>query len=59
MADEPVKRKEFEIPREFRDHLLSLRDKEAVEGIETLCGQVEGLVEKLGISDQCIVHCGW
>ena len=33
MVDGPVRRKEFEIPREFRDHLLPLRPKGAVEGI--------------------------
>ena len=51
--DRPVKRKKFEIPHEFRNHLSSLEDKEAADGIRELCKQVEELVEKLGISDQC------
>jgi hypothetical protein len=54
MMDEPAKRKRFEIPEEFLDHLPSLQDKKAVEVIKELCRQVEGFAEKLGISDQCV-----
>ena len=53
MADEPVKRKKFEIPQEFREHFGSLRDAKAKTGIEELCKQVEDLVVQLGFSDQC------
>ena len=48
-----MKRKKFEIPEEFQDHLESLQDKEAAKAIKELCKQVEDLACKLGISDQC------
>ena len=53
MADEPVKRKEFEIPQEFRDHFGSFRDTKAKDKIEELCNRVEEHVVRLGISDKC------
>ena len=53
MTDEPVGMKKFEIPKEFRDHLESLQNKEAVGRINELCSRVEQLVAQLGISDQC------
>ena len=53
MTDEPVKKKKFEIPEGFREHLESLQDKEAVRKINELCSKVEELVARLGISDQC------
>jgi hypothetical protein len=53
MTDDPVKRKKFEIPEEFLKHLESLQDQKAVEAIKELCKEVEDLVGKLGISDQC------
>lgn len=53
MTDEPVKRKKFEISKEFRDHLGSLQDKKAVDRIKELCGRVEKLVVQLGISNRC------
>ena len=40
MMDKPMKRKKFEIPKEFWDHLLSLQDKETVEMVKKLCKQV-------------------
>ena len=52
MTDEPVKRR-FEISEEFHDHLSSLQDQKAVEVVKGLCRQVEEIVVKLGISDQC------
>jgi len=52
MTDEPAERKEFEIPKKFKDHVESL-DQEAVDTIGRLCGRVEKLVEELGITDQC------
>jgi len=54
MTDEPVKMKEFEIPKEFQDHINSLRlDRGVADTIRGLCRRVEELVVKLGISDQC------
>ena len=53
MTDKPVKGKKFEIPKEFQDHLESLQDQKAVEGIKELCRKVEELADGLGISDQC------
>ena len=41
MADEPVKMRRFEIPREFHDHLSSLQDQKAVDMVKGLCRQVE------------------
>ena len=52
MANEPAERKEFEIPKKFQDHVNSL-DQDAADTIRKLCGRVEALVVKLGISDQC------
>ena len=37
MMDKPVKRKKFEIPKEFWDPLLLLQDKETVEMVKKLC----------------------
>ena len=54
MVEKPVKRKVFKIPEEFLVHLSSLEDKSLVAKILELCKQVEELVAKLGISDQCI-----
>jgi len=52
MTDEPAERKEFEIPKEFQDHVDSLGQDEA-DTIGGLCRRVEGLVVKLGTSNQC------
>jgi len=52
MTDEPVKRKKFEIPEKFLNHLSSLQNQEAADEIRGLCKQVEELVEKLGISEE-------
>ena len=53
MTNEPVKRKKFEIPEQFDDHIGSLQNQEEVEAIRKLCRRVEELVAQLGISDQC------
>ena len=53
MTDEPVKRKRFEIPEDFRTHLSSLQDQKAVKRIEELCEDIKNVVAELGISDQC------
>jgi len=54
MTDEPVKRKKFEIPKAFEDHLTLLQDQMTVEVIRGLCRKVKELVDMLGISDECI-----
>ena len=54
MTKEPVKRKAFEIPEGFLDHLFSLGDELVVAEILWLYGQVEQLAAGLGISDECI-----
>ena len=53
MTKEPVKRKTFEMPEGFMDHLFSLGDGLATAEILGLYGQVEQLVARLGISNEC------
>jgi len=54
MTDEAVKRKKFEIPKAFENHLSLLQGQTMVDVIRGLCRKVEELVDKLGISDECI-----
>jgi len=54
MTDTPVKRKKFEIPKEFQDHLSSLQDQTTTDAIRELCRKVEELVDAMNISDDCI-----
>lgn len=53
MTSKPVKRKAFEVPAEFWDNLRLMEDQELTGQIRVLCGQVEALVKKLGISNEC------
>jgi len=52
MTDEPAERKEFEIPKKFQDH-VDLLGQDVADTIGGFCRRVEGLVVKLGISNQC------
>jgi len=49
----PVKRKVFEVPEKFLDHLSLLKDKGMEGEIRVLCERVKQLVVELGISDEC------
>jgi len=53
MTEQSVKREKFKVPEGFLIHLLSKNDP-FVAKIQVLCNQVEQLVTKLGISDECI-----
>jgi len=54
MTAKPMKRKEFEVPRDFLDSLPSMVEQELVGEIQVLCDRVKELVKDLGISDECI-----
>lgn len=53
MTANPVKRKAFEVPESFLDHLSTLKDKEMAGETRALCKRVKQLVVELGISDEC------
>lgn len=53
MTANPVKRKVFEVPEKFLEHLSSLKDKKMADKVRALCERVEELVAELGISDEC------
>lgn len=55
MTEKPVERKVFEVPKQFLEHLSSMKkeDKGLVDEIETLCKRVGELVAELGISGEC------
>ena len=55
MTDKPVKREKFEIPQSFRKSLslLNKTNSKEVTKIRRLCREIEKVVAKLGISDQC------
>ena len=54
MTTKPIKRKAFEVPEGFMEHLSSIKDKALVGEIQVLCERVKDLVANLGISDDCL-----
>ena len=53
MTTKAVKRKAFEVPKGFLEHISSIKDKKLVGEIQALCERVEQLVMELGIPDEC------
>ena len=55
MTDKPVQREKFKIPQNFHRHLslLAETNKKEVTKVKRLCRDIEKVVAKLGISDQC------